>query len=111
MPVACQTGDRPVAPRVRKLGASACAGRHILSVLFNTSCSAGPWSGSSGRVSVIRPQSSSIKPRAGASRDWHGGADDSLLDASKQVGECTSHPEPAEFELLPSIELCCKERV
>ena len=42
MPVACQTGDRPVEPRVRRRGASAYAGRHILSVLFNTWCSAGP---------------------------------------------------------------------
>src|SRR5204863_9991250 len=43
MPVACQTGDRPVEPRVRRRGASAYAGRHILSVLFNTCCSAGPF--------------------------------------------------------------------
>ncbi len=36
MPVACQTGDRPVEPSVRGLGASAYAGRHILCVVFNT---------------------------------------------------------------------------
>src|SRR6266568_7429936 len=36
MPVACQTGDRPVEPRVRRLGGSAYAGRHILCVLFDT---------------------------------------------------------------------------